>query len=107
MSSDNAWSKSATALAANNSDPILLPSYAERFMVMAKPGGGGSCTVYLTCDDPDSVSADPDSATWVAWDTGSVSADTVKALTGHPTALRLAAVTADAVLTVSGRRTNR
>lgn len=98
MSNDTVWRQQVTANAGASSAPILLPAWIDQVAVTALPGGGGTCVVQHTMDDPTNL------VNWVDWDEGSVAVKKSQALMGFATALRINAVTAAATLQVVGVR---
>lgn len=100
--SDTRYVREVTATAGGFSEPVYFPRRVNDVTVQARPGSGGQATVYFTLDELKSVFANPNAANWDAWDAGAVSSNTSRALAGPVTALRIGAVTADAVMKVVG-----
>ncbi len=104
LAHDKPYQQEVIAASGGFSLPIIIPGWVSDLTATAIPGGGGSATVYHTTDESNSVEDDPGSANWVAWDEGSVSAITSQAAMGQITAVRIAAVAADATLQVVANR---
>jgi hypothetical protein len=100
-SSDSRWRAEETALDGAFTDPVFFPRRINNVTVRVDPGAGSS-TVYFTLDDFKSVQTDPDSANWDAWEPGSVSVATSRALAGPVTAVRASATGALVRLQVVG-----
>lgn len=62
--------------------------------IKARPGGGGSALVETTGEDEDAVEGA--TATWEAWDEGTVTTAKGATLNSLPTAVRFTATTQDA-----------
>lgn len=104
LTNDKPYRREVSALAGGFSTPVPIPGWLKNIVATAIPGAGGTATVFHTTDEIDDVEADPANANWVAWDAGSVAAITSQAALGQITAIRLQAVTENAVLQVAGSR---
>lgn len=101
---DQKWTPTpVVALAGQNSLPIIIPGWICELTVTAIPGAG-TVKVQHTTAAEELVVADPTTVQWIDWEPGFVAAATSRAAIGPVTAVRIAAVTANATLQVAGQR---
>jgi len=88
-----------TVSAGQTSAPVILPT--NRFnpsTIGAYPGAGGSALVEYTLSSNERISNS--TAVWHEWSAGTVSDNTVNGLISGITAIRLSAITADAIFEI-------
>jgi len=73
---------------------VHLSGKMAECILMAKPGGGGTCAFEYTFDKNKLVEDADASVVWTLWAAGQVAADTSVYMPIAPTAIRLVAVTA-------------
>lgn len=77
----------AESATVGTTEAVLLPGNGKVPTVHVVPGATSSGSVEMTISSPDKVKAD--TAVWMAWTDGAVSAATLKALAFPVTAVRL------------------
>jgi hypothetical protein len=98
--SSERWTDSRTVTDAT-STPIYIPRQARNVSV-GVTGTFGTATVEATLAARSAVAANPAGVNWYAWEDGEVSAETVAALNGAVTAVRIVATGGPITLEVTG-----